>query len=411
MLKLFNTLTRKTETFTPLEKKIVKMYICGPTPYNYAHIGNLRTYVFEDLLRRYLLFKGYKLKEAMNLTDVDDKTIRDSKKAGIPLAEYTQKYTDLFFDDCATLNIQRPEIVCKATEHIKQMVALVQKLLKKGVAYKGEDGSIYYSIAKFPKYGKLSHLDLALLKVGARIASDEYEKETASDFALWKAWDADDGEVGWETPLGKGRPGWHIECSAMSTEYLGDSFDIHCGGVDLIFPHHENEIAQSEAVTAKPLAKYWLHGEHLLVDGKKMAKRFHNFYTLPDVRAKGFRPLALRYLYLSSHYRQQLNLTFEAVEAAQNTLEKLQIFLSELRSCAGKGNKSSKFSALVKQLLVSFEKAMDDDLDTPRALAALHEFVNSAYKLRGEQEWAAGDCAAALAALKELDSVFAFLDW
>jgi len=411
MLKLYNTMSREKETFEPLVKREVGMYSCGPTAYNYAHIGNLRTFVFEDVLRSYLIFKGYKLKYVMNITDVDDKTIRDSTKAGIELKEFTEHYAQLFFQDCAKMNIKKPIFVCRATKHVGHMVELVEKLMKKGIAYKGTDGSIYYSISKFPKYGKLSHMKISGLKAGARVAADEYEKETASDFALWKAWTPEDGKVYWETPLGKGRPGWHIECSAMSMNYLGESFDIHCGGVDLIFPHHENEIAQSEAVTGKLLAKYWLHGEHLLADGKKMAKKLHNFYTLRDLLEHGYNPLALRYLYLSSHYRQQLNFTLTALDSAQNTLEKLQIFLDELQACAGKGNKSTKFSALVKQLLVGFEKSMDNDLDAPQVLAHLHEFVNSAYKLREKEEWLAGDCASAVEALKKIDAVFAVFNW
>ncbi len=406
MLKLFNTLTRKKEAFKPIENNLVKMYCCGPTVYNYAHIGNLRTYVFEDVLRRYLKFKDFKIKHVMNLTDVDDKTIKGSRDAGIPLTKFTEKYTSLFFEDCAKLNIEAPEIVCKATEHINEMVENVKQLMQNKYAYAAADG-VYYKISSFKQYGQLSHLNLQGLKPGARVSADDYEKEGVSDFALWKAWNKEDGEVFWETELGKGRPGWHIECSAMSRKYLGDYFDIHCGGVDLIFPHHENEISQSQPLNGKPLARFWIHGEHLLVDGKKMAKRFKNFYTLRDIIDKDYNPLALRYLFVSSHYRQQLNLTFEALQNSQNTLEGLQRFFENMKDGMKEGKPSVEIENNIEAALQEFERCMDNDLDSPLALAVLHAFVTKVNKV----PLAPADKFAVVGTLKKFDSVFAFFNW
>ncbi len=405
-MEFFNTYTRRKEEFKPLKDKQVAMYCCGPTVYNYAHIGNLRSYVFEDVLRRYLKYKGFSLRHVMNVTDVDDKTIKGSREAGVQLKKFTEKYEEFFFEDCGKLNIERPEIVCKATGHIPQMVENIEALLQKGFAYKADDG-VYYKLSAFKQYGKLSHLDLKSLKPGARISADEYEKEGISDFALWKAWSKGDGSVYWDTSFGKGRPGWHIECSAMSRAYLGDYFDIHCGGVDLIFPHHENEIAQSQPLSGKPLARFWIYGEHLLVNGKKMAKRFKNFYTLRDVEAKGFSPLSLRYLFISSHYRQQLNLTFEALQNCQNTLGKLQLFLENTKSNATGGEPSVEIQEKKELALNEFQKAMDDDLNTPAALAVLHGFINEVNKMK----LSTGDCAEVVAALQQFDRVFGFFDW
>jgi len=301
---VYNTLTRQKEEFKPLKGKQVGFYSCGPTVYNVIHIGNLKSFLAEDVLKRYLTYKGFKVKHVRNITDVDDKTIRDSQKEGVSLKEFTDRYTKAFFEDLETVRILPADVYPKATEHIKQMVALVKKLLDKGIAYKGEDGSIYYDITKFPEYGKLAHIDFKTLKTGARVKQDEYEKGQAQDFALWKAWDKEDGKVFWETEIGKGRPGWHIECSAMSMAYLGDSFDIHGGGEDLIFPHHENEIAQSEGATGKKFAKYWVHNAFLQVNGEKMSKSLGNFYTLRDL--KGYNPIAVRYLMISGNYRRTL---------------------------------------------------------------------------------------------------------
>ncbi|MGC8851209.1 MAG: cysteine--tRNA ligase [Candidatus Micrarchaeia archaeon] len=406
--KIYNTMSRAKEEFHPLEKGVVKMYACGPTVYNFAHIGNLKTYVFEDVLRRYLEFKGFKVMQAMNLTDVDDKTIRDSRKKGIPLREFTDEYIKAYFEDRRTLNLEEPEVWCRATDYIPEMVALVKKLLDKGFAYKSEDESIYFSIKKFPSYGKLSRVSIKGLKAGARVRTDEYEKENVSDFVLWKAWDEEDGDVFWETELGKGRPGWHLECSAMSLKELGESFDIHCGAIDLIFPHHENEIAQSEAATGKPFARYWVHGAHLMVDGKKMAKRFNNFYTLRDLLAKGFKPAGIRYFLLSSHYRMPQNLTFEALQGSQKTVEGIFNFVNRLREYEG-GTESREASAAVERMKNEFEQAMDDDLNAPQALAAFFEMQRALNKLMEEKAMSKQDADNALQAINRIDSVLGLL--
>jgi len=374
MLKLYNTLTRKKEAFKPIKNKEVGMYSCGPTVYDFAHIGNLRAYIFSDILRRYFEYLGLKVKNVMNLTDVDDKTIKRSREEGIKLKELTQKYEKAFLEDIRSLNIIKPNIMPRATEHIKEMVALIKGLLKKGYAYKTEDG-IYFSIKKFRDYGKLARIDFSKLKQTERMKKDIYEKEETRDFALWKFWTQEDGNVFWETEIGKGRPGWHIECSAMSMKYLGESFDIHTGGVDLVFPHHQNEIAQSEAATGKKFVNYWLHNEWLLVDGKKMSKSLGNFYTLRSIMEKGFKPLSLRYLYLSNHYRSQLNFTLENLKNAQNSYERLKNIVKELKY-DGKVN---------EEYLRDFEKAMDQDLETSKALQVLWTLVRDE-KAQGKVE-------------------------
>ncbi|MEM4263819.1 MAG: cysteine--tRNA ligase, partial [Candidatus Woesearchaeota archaeon] len=320
--------------------------------------------------------KGYKVKYVSNITDVDDKTIRNSQKEKIPLSKYTEKYIKAYFEDLETLNILKADVYPRATEHIKEMVEMIKKLLEKGIAYKSNDGCIYYSISKFKDYGKLAHLDPEQLKAGAsgRVLSDEYDKASVHDFALWKAWTPDDGDVFWETEIGKGRPGWHIECSAMSSKYLGESFDIHGGGVDLIFPHHQNEIAQSEGASGKKFVKYWVHNDWLLVDGQKMSKSLGNFYTLRDILAKGYHPLAARYFFLSTHYRQQFNFTFQGLEASRNALQRIWDFVKKLDEVKGKED-CKKTDALVKKLKKGFEKALDDDLDIAKALAVLFELV------------------------------------
>ncbi len=370
----FNTLTRKKEKFIPIEEGKVRMYTCGPTVYGYAHIGNFRAFVFEDLLKRWLEYRGYKVTHVMNLTDVDDKTIRGSQKQQIPLEKYTAHYAKAFFEDIEALNIEPADYYPRATGHIPEMVVLVKKLIQNGYAYKGQDGSIYYAISKFKNYGKLSHIKVADLRAGARVQSDEYTKEEAQDFALWKAWTPEDGDVFWETSLGKGRPGWHLECTAMSMKYLGETFDIHCGGIDNMFPHHDNEIAQSEAATGKKFVNYWLHNEHLLVEGRKMAKKFGNFYTLRDLLGKDYNPIAIRYLLLSSHYRAQFNFTFEALDAAGAAVERLRNFVRRLQDANGTGS-GDKTPNLLHKVQVSFGEAMDDDLNVSVALAALFDFV------------------------------------
>ena len=350
------------------------MYTCGPTVYDYAHIGNFRAFLFEDLLKRWLLYRGFKVTHVMNLTDIDDKTIKGSQRQQVPLKQYTDFYVKAFFEDIKALNIQPADVYPRATEHIPEMVALIKTLMSKGYAYRGEDGSIYYAISKFPDYGKLSKIKPSELKAGARVSQDEYAKEEAQDFALWKAWTPEDGDVFWETEIGKGRPGWHIECSAMSMKYLGETFDIHCGGVDNIFPHHENEIAQSEAATGKKFVNYWLHNEHLLVEGKKMAKRLGNFYTLRDLLSKGYDPIAIRYLLMSTHYRQQFNFTFEGLESAKGAVDRLRNFVRRLHDTEGKDSKGT-VAVLTAKLEACFGGSLDDDLDIGIALASLFDFV------------------------------------
>ncbi|MGC9345982.1 MAG: cysteine--tRNA ligase [Candidatus Bathyarchaeales archaeon] len=379
-IHFFNTFTRKKERFIPLEEGKVKMYTCGPTVYDFAHIGNFRAFIFEDLLRRWLEYRGFKVIQVMNLTDVDDRTIAASRRQRIPLKECTERYVKAFFEDITTLNIEKAEYYPKATEHIPEMVALIKKLMEKGYAYRGEDGSIYYDISKFKDYGKLSKIKVEELKPGARVKVDEYGKEEARDFALWKAWDEEDGDVFWETELGKGRPGWHIECSTMAMKYLGETLDIHCGGVDNIFPHHENEIAQSEAATGKQFVRYWLHNEHLLVEGRKMAKRLGNYYTLRDLLTKGYNPKAIRYLLMSTHYRQQLNFTFDGLEAAKNAIDRLVNLMYRLIDADGRGC-AEKIKTLMNDVQKRFEEAMDDDLNISIALSALFDFVREVNRL------------------------------
>ena len=400
----FNTLTRRKEKFVPLEKGKVKMYTCGPTVYDFAHIGNFRAFVFEDLLRRWLEYCGYKVIHVMNITDVDDKTIAAARKKGISLREYTEHYTQAFFEDITALNIEKAHYYPRATEHIPEMVALIKKLLEKGYAYRGEDGSIYYAISKFKDYGKLSKIRVKELKPGARVKVDEYGKEEAHDFALWKAWDEEDGDVFWETELGKGRPGWHIECSAMSMKYLGETFDIHCGGVDNIFPHHENEIAQSEAATGKQFVRYWLHNEYLLVEGRKMSKRFGNYYTLRDLLAKGYDPKAIRYLLMSTHYRQQLNFTFEGLEAAKNAVDRLTNFVYRLLDADGEGC-GEKIGSLMESVQKRFEEAMCDDLNIAVALAAIFNFVREVNKLMDDNKLSRGEAEQVYELMMRFDKV------
>ncbi|HET6455786.1 MAG TPA: cysteine--tRNA ligase [Armatimonadota bacterium] len=369
-IRFFNALTREKEEFHAIDDMKVGLYTCGPTVYDYAHIGNWRTYLFEDILRRYLEYSGYDVKQVMNLTDVDDKTIRGSNEKGITLNEYTAPFIEGFYQDRDTLNVEPAHVYPRATEHVPQMMALIKILLEKGYAYKAEDKCIYFDISKFPGYGKLSHFRIEELRAGARVSSDEYEKAQVSDFALWKAWDEADGSVFWETELGKGRPGWSIECSAMSMQYLGETFDMHTGGVDNIFPHHENEIAQSEGATGKKFVNYWLHSEHLQVDGRKMAKSLGNFYTLRDVIARGYDPLAFRYLVLGAHYKSKLNFTWHAMDSAKATLDNLYEFMGRLdrETPTGLGD-------AVNRAKQAFVEAMDDDLNTPVALAAIFGLV------------------------------------
>jgi cysteinyl-tRNA synthetase len=371
-IRFLNTLTRRVETLEPLELEHVRMYTCGPTVYNFPHIGNLRTFLFEDVLRRTLRAFGYRVTQVMNLTDIDDKTIKGAAAEGITLREFTERYVEAFFEDLDTLRVERAEHYPRATEWIPQMVELVQRLSARGHTYM-QDGSTYYRIATFPGYGKLSGIDVSQVKAGARVDSDEYEKEDMRDFALWKA--AKPGEPSWDTVLGKGRPGWHLECSAMGMSLLGNSFDIHTGGVDNIFPHHENEIAQSEGATGMPFVRMWLHAEHLVVEGQKMAKSLGNFYTLRDLLAKDHDPLAIRYLLISVPYRQKLNFTFDGLHAAGAGIERIGNTLRRLAHSPPAGGEGSLPAETVDALLEEFDAGLADDLNTARALAALHTLL------------------------------------
>ncbi|MEI8060752.1 MAG: cysteine--tRNA ligase [Candidatus Berkelbacteria bacterium] len=385
-MKLYNTLSKSVEEFKPQDEKNVKLYTCGPTVYNYAHIGNLRTYIFEDVLRRSLEFLGYAVDHVMNMTDVDDKTIKASGGKQVEFKELTQKFEEAFLSDLKKLNIEKPTEITRATEYIEQIVDFVSDLIDRGFAYKGEDGSIYFSIEKFAGYGKLSGLDKDGIKSGARVSQDEYTKENPADFALWKAWDEVDGEIFWDTKLGKGRPGWHIECSAMSQDKLGNTLDIHAGAVDLIFPHHENEIAQSEARTGKKFVNYWVHAEHLLVDGKKMSKSLDNFYKLSGIEAKGFSPLDFRYMCLSASYRDKLNFTWESLEAAANALKRARKIITSIDD----GRKVNE------EYMSKFKSAVENDLNTPEALAVF-------WNLLRDEKVSAGDKKATAL---EMDKIF-----
>ncbi len=409
-LKFFNSFGNKLEEFNSITPGFVGLYTCGPTIYNYAHIGNLKCYTWEDLLKRYLLFRGYKVKQVMNLTDIDDKTIKGAIENKIALTQFTDKYKKGFFEDIKTLNILPADIYCAATEHIPEMVNIIQKLLDKGVAYKGEDGCIYYSIKKFPSYGKLAGIDPTKLKAGARIKQDEYEKEGIGDFALWKAWDENDGPVYWETSLGKGRPGWHIECSAMSVKYLGEHFDMHTGGIDNKFPHHENEIAQTEAATGKKFVNYWMHTAHLMVEGQKMSKSLGNFYTLRDLLDKGFKPKAIRYTFLNTNYRQQLNFTFESVKDAQKTLDGLQNFIDRLKLIKETKANDSVIN-FVDEAVIAFTDAMDNDLNVPEAMKYVFDFTKKVNKQIDENALGVNGAKEALDFLKKIDSVMGVLDF
>ena len=372
-LQLFNTLTRRKEEFVPLDPPQVGMYACGPTVYNYAHIGNFRAFVFDDLLRRYLEYKGYEVKHVMNITDVEDRIINAACQTGKSAKEITEFYTQEFFRDFDALNIKRPHIVPRATESIADIIALIGKLIAAKHAYVGDDGSVYYSVKSFGDYLELSHRKFDELQHGARVQHDEYAKEMVADFALWKAWNEKDGDVKWPSPWGDGRPGWHIECSVMSMKHLGETFDIHCGGEDLIFPHHENEIAQSEGATGKPFVRCWLHNAHLLVEGKKMSKSLGNFFTLRDLLAKGWTGREVRYALLCAHYREQLNFTFDGLQAARSALRRIDEFLLKLREVeqTGIGEKApDKF-----YFAPFFEVALDDDLNISGALGNLFDSI------------------------------------
>jgi len=409
-MQVYNTLTRKLEFFQPLEKGHVRMYCCGPTVYNYAHIGNLRAFTFYDIVKRTFEHKGYKLNFVMNLTDVDDKTIRDSQAAHVPLKEFTEKYTKCFFEDIETLNIQKAGLYTKATEYIPQMVDLVKRLMNIGLAYKGADGSIYYKISRFPEYGKLSHMDITQLKVGAsgRMNADEYSKEQAADFALWKAWGPEDGDVFWETELGKGRPGWHLECSVMAMKNLGETIDVHCGGIDLMFPHHENEIAQSEGATGKQFSKYWLHNGHIMVDGQKMSKSSGNFYVLSDILKKGYKPEAIRYLFVAAHYREQVNLTFHGLDSAQSSVNRIFEFMRNLELVKNEFN-NPDVKQLIEEAKNRFDMSLENDFNTPQALSAMFDLIKAINILMGENNLGVDNARDVRKAMYDFDEVLGLL--
>lgn len=407
MLKFTNTLTGNLEVFTPKDGNHVRMYTCGPTVYDNAHIGNFRSYVWEDVLRRHLLSKGWKLTHVMNITDIDDKIIRRSVELGVDIKSYTAPFTQAFFEDSATLRIQRPDLVTPATDYIPEMVDLVTKLLATGYAY-SEGDSIYFRISQFPTYGKLSRLDKRELKMGARVDADEYEKEEPRDFVLWKA-PKDDKEPRWQAPFGIGRPGWHLECSAMAIKHLGATLDIHCGGVDNIFPHHENEIAQSEAVTGQPFVRFWIHGEHLLVEGEKMAKSKGNFYTLRDLTRMGHDRIAIRYLLMSVPYRKQLNFTLDGLKAAQSSLDRIKDFLFRLKSAKLQPGSDATIAASVKTSTEQFEAGLDDDLNTAQALGAMFELVREANIALSESRIREDDRAAILRFFELVDERLAII--
>ena len=401
--RLFNTLTQRIEEFTPLEGRNVRMYTCGPTVYHYVHIGNFRTFVFQDILRRYLLYKGYKLHHVMNITDVEDKIITAAAEQGVDIGQYTKTYTEAFLEDMEALRIQQPDLMPRATDHIPEMVELIQRLSSQGLTYERE-GSIYFRINQFPGYGRLSRIDPEEFAAGGRQDSDEYSKENPRDFVLWKA--PKEGEASWDSDLGPGRPGWHLECSTMSMKYLGESFDIHCGGVDLVFPHHENEIAQSEGATGNLFVKYWIHGAHLVVEGEKMSKSSGNFYTLRDLLEKGYSPLAIRYLLASVRYRTQLNFTFEGLGQAASALARANNFLQKVREVPADRLGEDRVGEQIREAREGFESGLDSDLNTAEALGSLFTLIRQANPLLEAGSVGAGQKDEILELFRDANRVF-----
>lgn len=402
-LRFYNTLTQQMEEFRPLDGETVRMYTCGPTVYHYVHIGNFRTFSFQDVLRRVLRMRGWKLLHVMNITDVDDKIIRNAVAEGKTLQEYTEGYTKAFLEDAAKLRLERPEKLVFATEHIQEMVQAIQRLAERQHTYTSE-GSTYFRIASFPEYGKLSHTNFTGNVAGARVDVDEYEKADARDFVLWKA--RKPGEPFWDTPLGPGRPGWHIECSVMAMKYLGETIDIHTGGVDLVFPHHENEIAQSECMTGKPFARFWLHAEHLMVEGQKMSKSLGNFFTLRDILNRGYSPEAIRYLLVSAPYRKQMNFTFDGLKAAAAAIERLRNFETRLKTERFDEGLDEEQERRAAGALAAYHAGLDDDLNTADALGAVFEFVRESNIAMDQGRFRAGNRASAARLLEDFDRVF-----
>jgi cysteinyl-tRNA synthetase len=405
-MRLHNTLSNRLEPLDPLHPGEVRIYTCGPTVYASAHIGNFRTFVFQDVLRRFLLTRGYRVLQVMNVTDVDDRIIQGAAHAGLGIREYTEKYIAGFLEDIAALDIQMPEELVRATDHIEDMVALIEKLQEKGFTYTS-DGSIYFRISKFPRYGKLSKIDASGLEAGARVDVDQYEKDDARDFALWKA--PKPGEHFWETRIGRGRPGWHIECSAMAMKYLGETIDIHTGGVDLAFPHHENEIAQSEAATGRPFVRMWLHAEHLIIEGQKMSKSLGNYYTLRDLFARGHKPSTVRFLLLSVPYRRQLNFTEDGLEQARNSIERLRNFLMRLKTAQFPAGSNPEMQARIEKAEKDFDAGLADDLNTALALAAIFDLVRDANTAMDQGKFLQQDAPRAVAAMEKFDTILAVL--
>ncbi len=406
-IRLFNTYSREVEEFVPIQPPLVKMYTCGPTVYGFAHIGNFRAFVFEDLLQRHLEARGFQVHRVMNITDVDDKTIRNSRGVEMPLDQFTRQFKAAFFEDLRTLRIQPAADFPAATEprYIERMIEMIRELENHGIAYQAEDGSVYFRLSRFPEYGRLAHLNLDELRPTGRIRNDEYEKESIGDFALWKAWDEADGDVGWDSPWGRGRPGWHIECSAMAIALLGPEIDIHCGGVDNIFPHHEAEIAQSESCTGKKFVRYWMHCAHLMVEGQKMAKSVGNFYTLRDLTAKGWTGREIRYALISVNYRLPLNFTFEGLEGARSALSRIDEWVARLEALAGSENRASAHP-LSRQ--TRFQEALDDDLNISGALGHLFDTIRESNKLMDQGQFTPGDARALLSSWSKINQVLAF---
>jgi cysteinyl-tRNA synthetase len=403
-LRLFNTLSGQLDPLAPADGKALRMYACGLTVYDYGHIGNFRTFLQVDVLRRFLRLSGVEVRHVMNITDVDDKIIRNAAAAGQPIAQYTAPFEEAFFEDLDALRVERPNVMVRATQHIPAMVALIQKLEKKGAAYRTEDGSWYFRLAAFPAYGKLSKKDLSGMEDGARVDVDEYEKDSARDFALWKA--ARPGETSWDTDIGRGRPGWHIECSAMAMEYLGESFDLHAGGEDLMFPHHENEIAQSETATGKQFARHWMHVRFLLVDGRKMAKSEGNFYTLRDLLLKGYRASAIRLALISVPYRHPLNFTFDGLTEATNAIDRLRTFRTRLVSGSFPEGRNPDLEAAALAAREAYRAALADDLNTSGARAPVFDLVRTANTAMDKGEFLSGNREAILGVLADFDAVF-----
>jgi len=403
-LHLFNTLSEKVEPFAPSEDQLVRMYACGPTVYDYGHIGNFRTFVAVDILRRFLRQSRYRLKHVMNITDVDDRIIENSARAGQSVREYTEKYTQAFLEDAAILGIQTPEYIVRATDHVPAMAHFIRELEEQGIAYRTQDGSYYFRITRFPEYGKLSKKDFSGIIEGARVDSDRFDKEEARDFALWKA--PKPGEAFWETEIGPGRPGWHIECSVMSMEYLGESFDLHAGGEDLMFPHHENEIAQSEALTHKTFARCWMHVRFLLVEGEKMSKSLGNFYTLRDLMLKGYKPSAIRYLLTEVPYRKQLNFTFDGLTQATKSVERLRNFRRRMQSERFPEGCNDAVAALAQRAVEGLRTGLEDDLNTAAALGAIFDMVREANAAADGGQVRQKDAELLLGALVKFDEIF-----